>query len=111
MFSAWQTGRPWLEGRGAVVVVAGRVGFVLYRPLLALCFDEAQGRPRSTCIRAWPRRALLVLLAIAIVSSFQAVGALFVFGLLVGATTTAFAARPPGCRAIMAVGALRASWR
>ena len=61
---------------------------VLYRPFLALTFnrDKAQTlgmRPRLT------QTALLALLALSIVASFQAIGTLLVFGLLVGPPATA----------------------
>lgn len=68
------------------VVVA--VTLVLYRPFLALTFnrDKAQTlgmRPRLA------QAALLALLALSIVASFQAIGTLLVFGLLVGPPATA----------------------
>lgn len=55
---------------------------VLYRPLLALSFDPRKAqmlglRPELA------RIALLLLIAVAVVSSFRAVGALLVFGLLI----------------------------
>lgn len=69
----------------ALVVVASVVG---YRAFLALSFNEAKAgslglRPGLTHL------ALLALIALAIVSSFQAVGTLLVFGLLVGPPATA----------------------
>jgi len=69
----------------AIVVVAT---LVLYRPFLALTFnrDKAQTlgmRPRLA------QTALLVLLALSIVASFQAIGTLLVFGLLIGPPATA----------------------
>jgi ABC-type Mn2+/Zn2+ transport system permease subunit len=68
-----------------LVVVAGVAG---YRAFLALSFNEAKAgtlglRPGATHL------ALLALIALAIVSSFQAVGTLLVFGLLVGPPATA----------------------
>jgi ABC-type Mn2+/Zn2+ transport system permease subunit len=68
-----------------VVVVGSTLG---YRPFLALSFNEAKAgslglRPGLTHL------ALLGLIALAIVSSFQAVGTLLVFGLLVGPPATA----------------------
>jgi ABC-type Mn2+/Zn2+ transport system permease subunit len=59
-----------------------------YRAFLVLAFNEAKAgslglRPGLTHL------ALLALIAIAIVSSFQAVGTLLVFGLLVGPPATA----------------------
>ncbi len=65
------------------------VGSVLgYRAFLALSFNEAKAgslglRPGLTHL------ALLGLIALAIVTSFQAVGTLLVFGLLVGPPATA----------------------
>ena len=70
----------------AVFVVVATI--VLYRPFLALTFNRMKARslgmrPGATHI------ALMVLLAISIVASFQAVGTLLVFGLLVGPPATA----------------------
>ena len=69
----------------AIVVIATGV---LYRPFLALTFnrDKAQTlgmRPGAT------QAALLGLLALSIVASFQAIGTLLVFGLLIGPPATA----------------------
>ena len=71
---------------GATIVVVATL--VLYRPFLALTFNRMKARslgmhPGATHI------ALMVLLAISIVTSFQAVGTLLVFGLLVGPPATA----------------------
>jgi ABC-type Mn2+/Zn2+ transport system permease subunit len=68
-----------------LVVVFSVVG---YRAFIALAFNEAKAgslglRPGATHL------ALLALIAVAIVSSFQAVGTLLVFGLLVGPPATA----------------------
>jgi ABC-type Mn2+/Zn2+ transport system permease subunit len=68
-----------------VVVAASGLG---YRAFLALSFNEAKAgslglRPGLTHL------ALLGLIALAIVSSFQAVGTLLVFGLLIGPPATA----------------------
>ncbi|MFV0451326.1 MAG: zinc ABC transporter permease AztB [Propioniciclava sp.] len=70
----------------AVVVIVGAT--LLYRPLLALSFSQAKAqslglRPRFT------HAALLVLIGTAVIASFQAVGTLLVFGLLVGPPATA----------------------
>ncbi len=69
---------------GGVVVVS----LVLYRPLLALTFSREKAATlgmRPTLAHA----ALMVLLALSIVASFQAIGTLLVFGLLVGPPATA----------------------
>jgi ABC-type Mn2+/Zn2+ transport system permease subunit len=61
---------------------------VLYRPFLALTFNRSKAqtlgmRPKLA------QTALLALLALSIVASFQAIGTLLVFGLLVGPPATA----------------------
>jgi ABC-type Mn2+/Zn2+ transport system permease subunit len=69
----------------AIVVIAT---IVLYRPFLALTFNRMKAQ--SLGMRpAAAHTALMVLLAISIVASFQAVGTLLVFGLLVGPPATA----------------------
>ena len=73
-----------LVATGIVIAVT----VVLYRPFLALTFNalKAQSlgmRPRLAHL------AMMVLLALSIVTSFQAVGTLLVFGLLVGPPATA----------------------
>lgn len=62
---------------------------LLRRPFLALAFDERKAatlgmRP------GWAHAALLILTALAVVASFQVVGTLLVFGLLIGPPATAF---------------------
>lgn len=69
----------------AVVVVASTV---LYRPFLALAFNP--DKAATLGLRpALAHVALMVLLATAIVMSFQAIGTLLVFGLLIGPPATA----------------------
>ena len=90
-----------------LAVLAGVVGvasIVLYRPFLVLSFNESKAqllglRPRLA------HGALLLLITIAIVGSFQTVGTLLVFGLLVGppATAALIVRRVP---AIMVLGAV-----
>ncbi len=68
------------QGIAAVISLVGVV--VFYRPFLVMTFDEVQAqmlglRPRLA------HGALLVLLAIAIVSSFEVVGNLLVFAFLI----------------------------
>ncbi len=69
-----------------VIVVAGSL--VLYRPLLALAFSSAKAQTLGMNPR-FTHAALLVLIATAVIGSFQAVGTLLVFGLLVGPPATA----------------------
>lgn len=69
---------------GVVIVTT----VVLYRPFLALTFNRTKAetlgmRPRLA------QSALLFILALSIVASFQAIGTLLVFGLLVGPPATA----------------------
>ena len=69
-----------------IVVVAASL--ILYRPFLVLSFNEQKAsllgmRPRMA------HGALLVLITVAIVGSFQTVGTLLVFGMLVGPPATA----------------------
>ena len=75
-----------LQMAAAVLVLASSA--LGYRAFLALSFNEAKAgslglRPGATHL------ALLALIAVAIVSSFRAVGTLLVFGLLVGPPATA----------------------
>ncbi len=70
----------------AAAVVA--VTLVLYRPLLALSFD----RTKAQALGMRPSRThalLLALIAVAVIGSYQSVGTLLVFGLLVGPPATA----------------------
>lgn len=75
-----------LQVMAALLVIATSV--IGYRAFLALSFNEAKAgslglRPGLTHL------LLLGLIAVAIVSSFQAVGTLLVFGLLIGPPATA----------------------
>ena len=72
---------------GLVIVVAV-VSVALYRPFLVLAFNEQKAqllgfRPGLT------NGLLLALITLAIVASFQTIGALLVFGLIVGPPATA----------------------
>jgi len=71
-----------------LVAIVVAVSAVLYRPFLVLAFNEEKAqliglRPRLA------HAALLLLITLAIVGSFQTVGTLLVFGLLVGPPATA----------------------
>lgn len=61
---------------------------VLYRPFLALTFNRDKAQTLGMHPQA-SQAALLALLALSIVASFQAIGTLLVFGLLVGPPATA----------------------
>ncbi len=95
-------GDIWLLTGLLVLTLAGSI--LGFRPFLVLAFNEQKAellglRPRLAHI------ALLALITLAIVGSFQTVGTLLVFGLLVGPAATAalLVRRVP---AIMAVAAL-----
>lgn len=80
------TGDLLLQGAAALIAVGGVALF--YRPFLALSFNEQKAqvlgmRPRLANL------AMLILVTVAVVSSFRTVGALLVFGLLVGPPATA----------------------
>lgn len=77
----------------ALVIV---ISVLLYRPFLALTFN----REKAITLGMHPgfaQAAMLTLLALSIVASFQAIGTLLVFGLLIAppATATLFARRVP----------------
>jgi ABC-type Mn2+/Zn2+ transport system permease subunit len=71
-----------------LTIITAVVSIVLYRPFLVLSFNQQKAellgmRPRIAHV------ALLALITLAIVGSFQTVGTLLVFGLLVGPPATA----------------------
>jgi manganese/iron transport system permease protein len=93
----------------AAFVIA--VALLLYRPLLALAFD----RTKAEALGMRPARThalLLVLIATAVIGSYQSVGTLLVFGLLVGPpATAALVARTVPMMMVLAVGiALVSVW-
>ncbi len=91
----------------ATLVVAV-VSLVFYRPFLALTFNSAKAQTLGMRPRV-AHTVLLSLLALSIVASFQAIGTLLVFGLLVGppATASLLVHRVPWIMALsMALGAL-----
>lgn len=71
-----------------VTAVVATITVVLYRPFLALTFNRAKAQTLGMAPRL-AQAALLALLALSIVASFQAIGTLLVFGLLVGPPATA----------------------
>lgn len=77
-----------LVGQAILAAIVIAVSLILYRPLLALSFNAEKAelwgmRPKRT------HAALLVLIAAAVIGSYQSVGTLLVFGLLVGPPATA----------------------
>lgn len=80
----WDDIRIQLIAVTAVVIAS----ILFYRPFLALTFNRAKAQTlgmRPDLAQA----VMLTLLALSIVASFQAIGALLVFGLLVGPPATA----------------------
>ena len=71
-----------------VAAVAVAVSILFYRPFLVLAFDEQKAALYGLHPR-WAHLILLGLITLAIVGSFQTVGTLLVFGLLVGPPATA----------------------
>lgn len=95
-----RAGDLWLQAAVAVGTVAAVT--LLYRPFLALSFNHDKAaalglRPAATNV------AMLVLLALAVVSTFRVAGTLLVFGLLIAppATATLLVRRLP---AVMVLG-------
>jgi len=77
-----------LYGQAILAVIVIAVALALYRPLLALSFNAE----KADLWGMKPKRAhaaLLVLIAAAVIGSYQSVGTLLVFGLLVGPPATA----------------------
>ena len=100
-----------LVGQAVLAVIVIAVALALYRPLLALSFNAEKAE-------LWgmkPKRAhaaLLVLIAAAVIGSYQSVGTLLVFGLLVGppATASLIARTVPRMMIYSAVIALSSVW-
>jgi ABC-type Mn2+/Zn2+ transport system permease subunit len=77
-----------ITGQAVAALVVLVATAVLYRPFLALTFN----RRKAATLGMRPglaHAALLALLAVSIVASFQAIGTLLVFGLLIGPPATA----------------------
>jgi ABC-type Mn2+/Zn2+ transport system permease subunit len=77
-----------IRGQAVAALVVVGASAVLHRPFLALTFN----RDKAATLGMHPglaQAAMLALLAASIVASFQAVGTLLVFGLLVGPPATA----------------------
>jgi ABC-type Mn2+/Zn2+ transport system permease subunit len=91
-----------LQGVAAGIAIAGVVAF--YRPLMVLCFNEEKAEALGL-YPGWAHLVMMGLITLAVVSSFQAVGALLVFGLLVAppATAVLVARRVPTVMAAAAV--------
>ncbi len=91
----------WL---GLVAVATTLVSGLMYRPFLVLSFNEQKARLLGLKPRL-AHAAMLGLIALVVIGSFQTVGTMLVFGLLVGppATAALMARRVPSIMAL-AVG-------
>jgi ABC-type Mn2+/Zn2+ transport system permease subunit len=77
-----------IVGQSVVLAIVVVASVVLYRPLMALSLN----RDKAELLGMKPKTAhaaLLVLIALAVIGSYQSVGTLLVFGLLVGPPATA----------------------
>lgn len=93
-----------IRGQVVAAAVVLVVTVVLYRPFLALTFN----RDKAFTLGMRPglaQAAMLAVLALSIVASFQAIGTLLVFGLLVAPPSTAalFVRRVPAIMAVAVV--------
>ena len=77
-----------LRGQALAAAVVVAVSVALFRPFMALDVQRRQGRHPGHATGG-SARALMVLLAVSIVASFDAIGTLLVFGLLIGPPATA----------------------
>ncbi len=77
-----------IRGQAVATLIVVVATVLLYRPFLALTFNRAKAQTLGMHPR-FAQAALLAMLALSIVASFQAIGTLLVFGLLVGPPATA----------------------
>lgn len=76
----------WIQLGATVAVVAAAI--VCARPFLLLCFDEEQARVAGFSPRLY-HTLMLAMIAATVVVSFQTVGTLLVFGMLIAPAGTA----------------------
>lgn len=77
-----------IRSQAIATVIVAVASVILYRPLMALTFNRTKAQTLGMR-PAIAHTALLAMLALSIVASFQAIGTLLVFGLLVGPPATA----------------------
>lgn len=77
-----------IRSQAVATVIVAVASIILYRPLMALTFNRVKAQTLGMR-PAIAHTALLAMLALSIVASFQAIGTLLVFGLLVGPPATA----------------------
>lgn len=73
--------------QAGVVIILGSLAYVFRRPFLLLCFDEKQAD-----VLGFPSKfyhtIMLIMTALAVIASFQTVGTLLVFGMLIAPAAT-----------------------
>jgi ABC-type Mn2+/Zn2+ transport system permease subunit len=80
------TGRDILI-QGAATAVLGATAFVCYRPFLLLCFSPEQAQVSGFPARRY-HGIMLAMIALTVVVSFQTVGTMLVFGMLLAPAAT-----------------------
>lgn len=101
--------RTQLLWQAVAVVFVGAVAWVCRRPFLLLCLDPELATTSGFRVRRY-ENLLLLIVAVAILSSFQAVGTLLVFGMLVApASTAALISRRVGVMMLVAAAVGAAS--
>lgn len=97
-------GRDDLLWQAAAAVAVGATAFVCRRPFLLLCVDPDQAETSGFPARRY-HTVMLAMVAVTVVASFQAVGTLLVFGMLLApAATGALVARRIGTMVAVAAG-------
>lgn len=81
-------GRVQLWWTAAVTVVVAAVSYVLRRPFQLLCIDDDLAETSGFSASRY-NAAMMVLIGVVVVASFQTVGTLLVFGMLVAPAATA----------------------
>jgi len=90
--------------QGSVTLVLGLMAFVFRRPFLLLCFSEDQAQVSGYSAKFY-HFLLLVMIAMTVIVSFQTVGTLLVFGMLLApAAASSFLSRKLGTMMIIASG-------
>jgi len=90
--------------QGSVTLFLALMAFVLRRPFLLLCFSEEQAQVSGYSAKLY-HFLLLVMIALTVIVSFQTVGTLLVFGMLLApAATSSFLSRQLGSMMIIASG-------
>jgi len=90
--------------QSSVTLLLAVMAFVLRRPFLLLCFSEEQAQVSGYSAKLF-HFLLLVMIALTVIVSFQTVGTLLVFGMLLApAATSTFLSRQLGSMMMIASG-------